>query len=140
MHKFKIEVTKFSLVGAANFILTFIIFTVMLKVIMVNYLLALGAAWIVGTLFSYALNFVWVFRPEKNIQFNARLIKFSLAGLLSIALNMLALRYLVDHTDADPFYLQLLLIPFVVIFNYSTAKFWSLKSTEITKNSTSETI
>lgn len=127
MHKLKIEVTKFTLVGAANFVLTFIVFTAMLKVLSVNYLLSLGAAWIVGMLFSYVLNFAWVFKPEQKIQFKDRFLRFVLASVFSIALNMLALSYIVEHTGFDPFYVQMLLIPLIVIFNYSTAKYWSLR-------------
>ena len=127
MHKFKIEATKFTLVGAANFVLTFIVFTAMLKLLGVNYLLSLVAAWVVGMLFSYVLNFAWVFKPEQKIQFRARFFRFFLAGVLSIALNMLALSYIVERTDFDPFYVQMVLIPFIVVFNFSTAKYWSLR-------------
>ena len=110
MHKFKIEATKFTLVGAANFVLTFVVFTLMLKTMEVNYLLSLMAAWVVGMLFSYVLNFAWVFKPEHKIQFRARFFRFFLASVLSIALNMLVLRYIVEHTDFDPFYVQMVLI------------------------------
>jgi putative flippase GtrA len=127
MHKFKIEATKFTLVGAANFVLTFVVFTAMLKVLLVNYLLSLVTAWVIGMLFSYVLNFSWVFKPEQKVQFRARFVRFFLASVLSIALNMLALRYIVERTDFDPFYVQMALIPFIVVFNFSTAKFWSLK-------------
>ncbi len=127
MHKLKIEATKFTIVGAANFILTFIVFTIMLKVLDVNYLLSLVAAWVIGMLFSYVLNFSWVFKPEQKIQFRDRFFRFFLASVLSIALNMLALSYIVEHTGFDPFYVQMVLIPLIVIFNFSTAKFWSLK-------------
>ena len=130
MHKFKIEVTKFTLVGAANFVLTFVVFTVMLKALSVNYLLSLVAAWVVGMFSSYVLNFAWVFKPEQKIQFRARFVRFFLASVLSIALNMLALSYIVGRADFDPFYVQMALIPFVVIFNFSTAKFWSLKQNQ----------
>ena len=64
MHKFKIEATKFTLVGAASFALTFVVFTAMLKVLEVNYVLSLVATWVVGMLFSYVLNFAWVFKPD----------------------------------------------------------------------------
>lgn len=127
MHKFKIEATKFTLVGAANFALTFIVFTAMVKICGVNYLLSLVAAWVVGMIFSYVLNFAWVFKPEQKIQFSARFLRFFLASVLSIALNILALSYIVEHTDFDPFYVQIALIPFIVIFNFSTAKYWSLR-------------
>lgn len=127
MHKLKIEVTKFTLVGAINFALTFIVFTVMLKVLGINYLLSLVAAWVAGMIFSYVLNFIWVFKPEQRIQFKARFLRYFLASVLSIVLNILILNYIVETTNYDPVYIQFALIPIIVIFNFSTAKFWSLK-------------
>jgi putative flippase GtrA len=126
MHKLKIEVTKFTLVGAANFLLTFIVFTTMLKVMSLKYLFSLVAAWVVGLCFSYALNFSWVFKPEQKIQFKDRFPRYFLVSAVSIALNMLLLSYIVEHTGFDPFYVQMALIPLIVIFNFSTAKYWSL--------------
>jgi putative flippase GtrA len=127
MHILKAEATKFTLVGAANFIITFSVFTIMLKLLWINYLLSIVAAWVVGLLFSYVLNFSWVFKPEEHIQFKVRFIKFILASVLSIAINVLVLGYIVEHTDFDPFYVQTALIPFIVVFNFSTAKYWSLR-------------
>jgi len=126
MNQLKIEVTKFTLVGLANFVLTLIIFTFLLKVMGINYLLSLGISWFLGMLFSYTLNFIWVFKPEEKLLFKSRLIKFASAGLVSISLNMLALRYLVEHYNLDPFFTQFALIPFIVLFNFATAKLWSL--------------
>ena len=56
MKKIKIELSKFTLVGAANFMLTFIIFTSMVKVFQINYAISLIAASITGVLFTYILN------------------------------------------------------------------------------------
>jgi putative flippase GtrA len=128
MHKLKIEAAKFTLVGAANFVLTFIVFTAMLKMLGINYLVSLAAAWISGLLFSYAMNFAYVFKPEQKIQFKQRFFKFFLASALSIVLNMLTLSYIVERTNFDPFYVQMALIPFIVVFNFATAKYWSLKN------------
>lgn len=127
MHRLKIEVTKFTLVGAANFMLTFVVFTMMLKAMSVNYLLSLSVAWIAGLFFSYVLNFSWVFKPEEKIQFKARFLKYLLASVISIMLNMLILAFIVERTDADPYYVQLALIPLIVVFNFSTAKYWALR-------------
>jgi putative flippase GtrA len=127
MHKFKIEAAKFTIVGAINFVLTFIVFTTMLKILLINYLLSLIAAWVVGMFFSYILNFSWVFKPEQKIQFKARFLRFLLAGSLSIGLNIFLLGYIVEHNEFDPFYVQLVLIPMIVTFNFLTAKFWSLR-------------
>lgn len=139
MHKFKIEVTKFTVVGAANFVLTFLVFTTMLKMMGVNYQLSLTTAWLVGMLFSYVLNFSWVFKPEAKIQFRSRFIKFFLAGLLSVVLNLLALTFIVESTSIDPFYTQIALMPCVVGFNFATAKFWSLKPIDSTVAETTHT-
>lgn len=128
MHKLKKEVTKFTLVGATNFVLTFIVFTTMLKGLSLNYLLSLAAAWVVGTLFSYVANFSWVFKPEQKIRFKNRFVKFCLANIISLTLNMLLLSYIVKHADFDPFYIQMLLIPLIILFNFSTAKYWSLRA------------
>jgi len=135
MQKIKTEITKFVLVGAANFLLTLLVFTTMLKILAINYLVSLGTSWVVGTVFSFMLNFSWVFRPEHQLEhqpeqtmrFKARFVKFFLAGLVSILLNMLALSLIVEHSSFDPFFVQLALIPLVVVFNFSTAKFWSLR-------------
>ena len=69
MKKIKIELSKFTLVGAANFMLTFIIFTSMVKVFQINYAISLIAASITGVLFTYILNYRFVFKPEKKIKF-----------------------------------------------------------------------
>jgi len=127
MHRLKIEVTKFTLVGAANFVLTFVVFTMMLKVMLVNYLFSLCVAWIVGLFFSYALNFSWVFKPEEKLQFKVRFLKYFLASGVSIVLNMLILAFIVERTDTDPYYVQLALLPLIVLFNFLAAKFWALR-------------
>ncbi|NLW34887.1 GtrA family protein [Syntrophorhabdus aromaticivorans] len=128
MHRYKIEVTKFTLVGAANFVLTFIVFTTMLKALGVHHVISLAVAWVAGMLFSYIFNFTWVFKPEQKIRFKARFVRYFLASALSIALNMLTLNCIVKRTGFDPFYVQMMLIPFIVVFNFSTAKYWSLRS------------
>lgn len=127
MNKLKTEAKKFAFVGALNFGLTLIVFTVMLKTFGANYLISLGTSWVLGMLFSYVLNFSWVFKPENKIRFDSRFLKFLTTGLISITLNMFALNYLVEQSGIDPFYLQILLIPLVVVFNFTATKYWSLR-------------
>lgn len=127
MHGLKIEITKFTVVGAANFVLTFFVFTLLLKVMLLNYLISLLVAWVVGMLFSYTLNFSWVFKPEEKIQFKMRFFKYLIASAISITGNMLILKLIVERTASDPYYVQLVLIPVIVVFNFLTAKFWALR-------------
>ena len=127
MSKLKLEITKFTIVGAINFVLTFVMFFTLVKIIEVNYLVSLVVASAVGVVFTYIFNFVWVFKPEQKLLFRERFIKYFLASLLSIALNVLILKYIVERTGFDPFYVQIALIPLIVIFNFSSAKYWSLR-------------
>lgn len=126
--KFRLEAIRFLLVGGVNFVLTFVVFFALFKILHINYLVALSASWATGMLFSYALNFTWVFKPEERLQFRARLAKYFLANLVSLLLNLLTLRWLVGMTGYDPFWVQCALIPLIVVFNFSTAKFWSLRA------------
>jgi putative flippase GtrA len=123
----KDEAMKFTIVGAVNFVLTLVIFTTMMKVLYVNYSISLATAWIVGMVFSYILNFFWVFKIEHRYQFRARFPKFFAASLLSICLNLVALNFIAERVPLDPFFVQLILTPFIVVFNFSTAKYWSLR-------------
>ena len=127
MHKLKIEFSKFTVVGAVNFVFTLILFYVLVKIIQLNYLISLVVVSLLGMVITYSLNHVWVFKPEKRLKLRGRLFKYIVAGMLSIAFNLIALKIIVERTNFDPFYVQMALIPFIVIFNFSTAKFWSLR-------------
>lgn len=125
--RLKVEFSRFTVVGTVNFVFTFILFYIFVKVLKINYLLALISVSMLGMILTYTLNYIWVFKPEKNLVFKDRLLKYILSGFISILLNVLALNYIVTKTQFDPFYVQLTLIPAIVIFNFSTAKLWSLK-------------
>lgn len=126
--RFTLEAMRFGIVGAVNFVLTFVVFYVLVRIVQIHHLIALTASWLVGMVFSYVLNFTWVFKPEEKLLFRARFAKFFSASLVSIALNLVTLQLIVHYTGFDPFYVQCALIPLVVVFNFATAKFWSLKS------------
>ncbi|MEO6365896.1 MAG: GtrA family protein [Luteimonas sp.] len=126
--RFTLEAMRFGIVGAINFVLTFVVFYVLVRILHVHHLIALTVSWLLGMMFSYVLNFTWVFKPEEQLQFQARFAKFFAASLVSIGLNLVTLELIVEATGFDPFYVQCALIPLVVLFNFATAKFWSLKS------------
>lgn len=128
MHKLRIEFSKFTIVGAVNFVFTFVLYYLSVKVIQWNYLISLVVVSLLGMILTYSLNHAWVFKPEQKLAFRGRLFKYILAGMLSISLNLVVLGYIVERTGFDPFYVQTALIPFIVIFNFSTAKYWSLRS------------
>jgi len=119
------QVLKFSVLGAVNFALTFAVFTGLLKLLSLNYLVSLLAAWFVGVVFMYVTNFVWVFQRSQTLHFDRRFLKFLATGIVSIILNMLALHLMVERCGFDAFLAQVFLMPFVVAFNFLAAKFVS---------------
>jgi putative flippase GtrA len=121
------EIFKYLIVGGLNTVFTFIIFYGSLNVFRLHYLIALTLAWALGITFTYALNFVWVFKPEKQLVFHQRFAKYFTANLFSLVVNLIALDVLVKLTEGDAFIVQLSLVVPLVIFNYIAAKFWSLK-------------
>jgi len=127
VHRLRIEFSKFLVVGGMNFVFTLILFYIMVKVIEINYVVSLIVVSLLGMIITYSFNYAWVFKTEKKLVFRGRLVNYTLAGLLSISLNALALDYIVKGTGFDPFYVQTALIPLIVFFNFSTAKFWTLK-------------
>lgn len=138
MQKLKIEFSKFAAVGAANFVFTLILFYLLVEIVVINYLIALTAVSLIGMFFTYTLNYVWAFKTDDKLVFKGRLLKYVFSGALSISLNVVILNYIVESTSFKPFYVQLTLIPLIVIFNFSTARFWSLKPSKETPRPTKD--
>lgn len=121
------EVSRFLLVGAVNFVFTFLVFTLAIKVLQIDHLLALLVAWVAGNLLTYVLNFIWVFRPEARLRFGGRFAKYLTAGGVSISINLAALYGLVDLSGYDAFWSQVAIMPIIILFNFVATKFWSLR-------------
>lgn len=131
MSTLKLEIVKYAVVGFSNLLLTFAIYSILLKIFHIEYLKALGLTWIVAVLFTYTLNFIWVFAPESQIKFNARFLKFCSTQIVLLTINMTVLKLSVERLDADPLYAQALLVPMLVIINFFSSKFWSLRKETI---------
>jgi putative flippase GtrA len=121
------QFSKFTVVGGLNFVFTLALFYLAVVVLHINHLIALVLVALIGMMLTYTLNYYWVFKPSEKVTFGSRLVKYIGAGLVSVALNVLLLHLLTSKTYIAPFYAQLLLIPFVVLFNFLTAKLWSLR-------------
>ncbi len=124
---FSVELFKYLIVGGLNTILTTIIYFTLLKIFSINYIVALSLSWISGVMFTYALNFLWVFKPENKLCFRGRFSKYFVTYLSSFVFNLVSLHVLVQTYHMDPFLAQVLLMPFIVGFNYLLNKYWSLR-------------
>jgi len=121
------ELFRYLMTGGLNALFTFVIFTVGLYVLHIHYLLALIAAFLAGNVFTYVLNFIWVFRPENSFTFRRRFFKHLLPNVGTFSINLIVLYVLVDYWGADPFSAQIFLMILVVAINFLFAKFWAFR-------------
>ena len=118
---------KYIIVGTLNFIFTVGIFFILLNIFNIHYIISFTLTWLIGLLFTYVLNFIWVFKPADKIEFKRRLFKYFIVYFSSYIVNILLLKYLVSKFNFDPFYIQFAIIPIVIVINFFGFKFWSLK-------------
>ncbi len=123
----RIEMLKYLVLGGVNFLLTMAVFTGLLRLLGVNYLLSLIGAWLIGMLFMYVTSFVWVFKDNGGLRFDARFVKFASVGVLSIVFNTAILAMIVEGWSTDPFWTQMALLLVIVPFNFLATKFFSLR-------------
>lgn len=121
------EMAKYLVTGGLNAVLTCLVYLAGLYVFRIHYLAALVAAFLVGVVFTYVLNFVWVFRPESRLSFRRRFVQYVSSNAGTFAVNLAALYYLVDVAGGDPFWSQVVLMVAIVAANFLLAKYWSLR-------------
>lgn len=118
---------RFGVVGAINFVLTLVVFYILVRFATWNHLVALAVSWASGISFTYCLNYVWVFKPTRVFSFSKRFVKYICTSLFSLVLNMIALEFLVSLYSLDPFLAQMLLVPFILTFNFFLIQAWSMR-------------
>jgi putative flippase GtrA len=122
-----IQFFKYVLVGILNAICSTTLYFLCLRIFLMNYILAFTISWIFGILLTYVINFVFIFRTEEKLEFGKRLPKYFAVYFFSYSLNLVILKTLVLCTNADPFYLQFLILPLVIAINFTGFKYWALK-------------
>lgn len=118
---------KYSFVGVANLFFTLVLYIVFLYQLEFRYELAFTLSWLAGVLFTYIINFIWVFKPEEKITFKKRLSKYFLVYFASYLLNMFLLTLFVKYLSIDPLVAQIFILPVVVIINFTGIKYWALR-------------
>lgn len=118
---------KYLITGGLNAVLTGVIFALGLYAARAHYLLALIVAFSVGVVFTYVLNFLWVFRTESRLRFHRRFVQYLASNAGAFVVNLIALYYLVERLGGDPLLSQIVIMVVVVIANFLLAKYWSLR-------------
>lgn len=125
-HRYKDHFIKYVLVGGFNYVSSLLFFVFLTKVIGINYLIVFTITWIYGILITYCLNYLWVFKPEKRLIFKIKFLKYFIVYITSFSLNFIALHWIVENIYRDPIMVQLVILPFVMLFNFLGFRNWAL--------------
>lgn len=121
-----VSFAKYVIVGTSNTVLTLLLYLLFLKVMKLNYIVSFSLSWLIGVFCTYMINFLWVFKPEKKLEFKKRLWKYLAVYTCSYMANVILLRFVVEKSTMDPLYAQLILVPLVIVINYYGMKHWAL--------------
>lgn len=127
MRQIRREIIRYIVVGGLNAAASFMVYLVLLDVLKTSYQLAFSFAWLFGVLLTYAFNFLWVFKTSDKLNFRGNFARYFIVYFSSYVINLTLLSWLVEAARLNPIYGQLLLLPFIVMFNFLMSKFWSLK-------------
>ena len=115
----------FSLVGVLNTAVHFAVFLVLFRFFGVPMLLASAIGYASGVANSYFMNRRWTFRvaaPPSTVEF----LRFALVNLISLAVNLAVLEFLVRVAAIIPEVAQVAAIAASLIVNFAGNKKWAL--------------
>ena len=122
------RVLRYLLAGGFNTAATFAVYTA-LVLIGVGYQVANAAGWIFGLVNAYALGRWFVFRdaaaPERS---SSQFVQFALVHVTSYAVSALLLLLLVEGWDCGKIAAQAIVIPVVVLLNFTASKYFVFRS------------
>lgn len=121
-----IQFAKFGLVGFVNTAIHYAVFYVLYSLFGVHYLVASAIGYAAGLVNSYLMNRTWTFksrRSDKTLEFSV----FVLVNVVSLGLNLIALKLLVSRGHVPPEFAQIIAIAFSLTANFAGNKFWTFK-------------
>lgn len=89
-----------------------------------NYLVATTISFVIGVLFSYTVNSLFIFHQKLRYQ---TLLKYGVAYVLSYFINMLLMYVFVDWLLIDKFIAPILCMAIMAVVNYFLVKKFALK-------------
>jgi putative flippase GtrA len=118
-----IQLAKFTLVGAAGYLVNLAVYIALLKGAGLHYLPAAACSFAVAVTNNYWWNRHWTFRHQRG-HFYYQGLRFLIVSLLALGANLLILRGLVA-ADVDKIGAQALAIILVMPLNFVGNRLWS---------------
>ena len=119
-----VQLVKFSAVGATGYVVNLAVYSTLVKVASVHYILAAVLAFCVAVTNNFLLNRHWTFRAtDGHMGFQAA--RFFTVSVLALGLNLIVLELLVSVGDMDKVVAQAIAILAATPLNFIGNKLWS---------------
>lgn len=116
---------KFGLVGVSNTLLTFLVYTLLLKVFGVWYLAASGIGFAVGAVNGFLLNHSWTFRGHAGGQFAA--VRWFIVQGSGLLVNLGVVYLMVEQVGTDKLVGQAIATAIVVVLTFFANRAWTFR-------------
>ena len=119
-----LQLIRFCLVGASGYVVNLAVYTLLLKVVGVHYLLAATASFFVAVTSNYTWNRLWTFRGQRgHVAYQG--LRFLVISTIALVANLVILHVLVDFADLGKVLAQAIAIVLVTPWNFVGNKLWS---------------
>ncbi len=120
-----VQLAKYLVVGAIGYIVNLGVYSLLLNLANLNYLLAAIGAFTVAVSNNYLLNRYWTFRDERG-HFAYQGMRFLLVSIVSLGANLLVLHLLVE-AGWGKIVSQAAAVVLVTPLNFVGNRFWSFR-------------
>jgi putative flippase GtrA len=119
-----LQLIRFCLVGASGYVVNLTVYTLLLKVGDVHYLLAATGSFLVAVMSNYTWNRLWTFRGQRgHVTYQG--LRFLVVSTVALAVNLVILHLLVDSFGVGKVLAQAIAIVLVTPWNFVGNKLWS---------------
>lgn len=122
------QFVKFCLVGFTNLLIDFLVYWLLTRWLGLFYIGAAVLSFTVAVTWSFFVNRRWTFRHSAG-NVRRQYIKFFLANLAGLALNLTIFYALVDWGGWHDLGAKLVVAVIVAFFNFSLNRFWTFRRT-----------
>lgn len=121
------ELMKFLVTGGISTLVNYIVFTLFFSWLKFSPVMASASGYFAGLIVGYLLNGKWTFEKVNKSQ-KVIMSKYLLVYMLSLALSLVVLDFLVKSLGITPFLAQVVVIGITTITNFLGLKLWVFKS------------
>jgi len=120
------QLMRFCAVGASGYVVNLGVYTLLVEVAGVHYLLAATISFLVAVTNNYTWNRLWTFRHQRgHVAYQG--LRFLVVSTIALAANLAILHVLVDRLEVGKVLAQAIAIVLVTPLNFVGNKLWSFR-------------